>query len=509
MKVKPRFCALPLLVGLLCGCGSGDKLTPTPPHPSQTQLSISPPAANVAAGGSRSFSASMEGNANPSVTWAVNGVAGGNSSVGTISAAGTYVAPLSASRVVISAALQTDANTVGKANVSVLAPHRFGVRPTATLAEFFDRSSGNPFTPRSNNYIRLATLIDPNGIAVFGHSTFSVDLYDSARAESALAQMQASGYNVVTVTLQGCCQNTLGDPAGGLSPAYLANVVDFLSRAKADGIAVVIASSWLPAFGGYNEMLGACYPQFDDINLTNLSACGVSTVAKFYQDFVQGLINAGAAIDAIFAYEIWDEYYYNATAAPLTSTSGTVTAANGLTYDMGSTASHQQMMDDGLMYFGNQVRAAILALDPTALVTMSFFQPEGPNPTRLGDPRIISVYPAVANSTLDYIDLHAYPVIANLTLHQYVQNFGFIGYQQQKPIVMGEMGAFTFAYASLSDAAAGLRDWQIQSCNYNFKGWALWTWDTDEQAELWNAMSQSGVIDQALAPAVRPDPCSP
>jgi len=140
---------------------------------------------------------------------------------------------------------------------------------------------------------------------------------------------------------------------------------------------------------------------------------------------------------------------------------------------------------------------------------MSFFQPEGPNPTRIGDPRIISVYPAVANSTLDYVDLHAYPVIANLTMDQYVQNFGFVGYQQQKPILLGEMGAFLWAYAQVSDAAAGLENWQIQSCPYNFKGWALWTWDTDEQSEIWNALSQGGVINQALSPISRPDPCSP
>jgi len=497
-----------ILVGALMGCGSGGN-TVTPPPPPPRSILITPVSANVAAGGSLQFVASMTGNLNPTVTWEVNGVAGGSGTAGTISATGLYTAPVSAAAVTISAVLQSNQNQSGKAQVTVLAAHPFGVRTTSTLAEFYDRNTGNAFTPRGNNYIRLADLTDPNGNLLFAHSTFSVGLYDSAHAESALTTIEASGYNIVTVTLQGCCVNTIGDPAGGLSSAFIANVVDFLQRAKAHSIAVVLASSWLPAFGGFNEMLGPCYPEFDDINLSNLSSCGGATVQKFYQDFVQALINAGAPMDAIFGYEVWDEYYYNANAAPLNETSGTVTTANGQTYDMSNPASQQQMMDDGLAYFGTQVRSAILALDPTALVTMSFFQPEGPNPSRIGDPRIISVYPAIVNSTLDYVDLHAYPVIANLTMAQYVQNFGFVGYQRQKPILMGELGAFVWAYPLLSDAAAGLQDWQIQSCAYNFKGWSLWTWDTDEQPELWNAMSQGGVINQALAPAVRPDPCSP
>jgi hypothetical protein len=110
---------------------------------------------------------------------------------------------------------------------------------------------------------------------------------------------------------------------------------------------------------------------------------------------------------------------------------------------------------------------------------------------------------------MDYVDLHLYPVVAGLTMDQYVQNFGFVGFQQQKPILLGEFGAFQSAYPAVADASAGLRDWQIQSCAYNFKGCELWTWDTDEQPELWNAMSQGGLINQTLSPATTPNPCAP
>ena len=472
-------------------------------------VTISPPSATVAAGGQQQFTANVSNSLNLAVTWEVNGISGGNATVGTISNAGLYIAPTAQASVTISAVSQEDVNQSASATLSVLAPHSIGVRPTATIAEFFNRNTGNVFVPRGNNYIRLANLTDASGNLVLAHSTFAVGLYDANRTETALASMQSSGYNIVTIIMEGRCQGTIGDPAGGLNSAYMANVVDFLQRAKTHALGVVIASQWLPAFGGFTQLYGGCYPQFDDINLVTLSSCGITATKAYFQDFVQALINASAPMDAIFAYEIWDEYYYQAAKAPLNSTSGTITTANGQTYDMSSQASRQQMMDDGLVYFADQVRASILALDPTALVTISFFPPEGPNPSRIGDSRIIQVYPAIANSTLDYVDLHPYPIVLSLTMDQAAQNYGFVGHQQQKPIIMGEFGAFKWAYPLVTDAAAGVQSWQIQSCAYNFKGWLLWTWDTDEQPELWNGQSSGGAINLTLAPASRPNPCSP
>jgi hypothetical protein len=497
--------ALCIVLSACSGGGTLGDLFPKPP-PGIT-VTVTPDQANVAAGGTLQFSAEVAGTSDTSVTWQVFFLTGGNAASGTISASGLYVAPAAAvSTVLVTAVSPTGAS--GDAQVTVLAPHRFGVRPTSGNAEFYDRATGGALTPRGNNYTRLANQTDPGGNPVFSHAAFSVGLYDPVRSETALAQMQASGYNLVIIPTTGCCEGTLGDPNGGLSQAYVANIVDFLMRAKAHGIAVVPAFQWLPAYGGFTQLLDPCGPAFGDINLVVLSSCGVQATRRFFQQFVQALIADGAPMDAIFAYEVWDEVYFNVQSAPLDAASGSVTTANAQTYDMGSTASRQQMMADGLSYFGDQVRAAIVALDPTAMVTMSFFPPQQPNPTRPGDPRIIQVYPAMAGSALDYLDLHMYPVVFDMTLAQTVENFGFAGYQARKPVLMGEFGAFVSAYPAIADAASALQSWQVQSCAYDVKGWALWTWDTDEQPELWNARSQDGVIDAVLAPAARPDPCS-
>ena len=283
-------------------------------------------------------------------------------------------------------------------------------------------------------------------------------------------------------------------------------MADFLTRAANHNIHVIL--TWeLPNYGGDDP--GPC-TQFSDVNVINLCAGGVSVTVQFFHDLAQGLIAQGSRLDAIFAYEVRNEYYYEPDAAPLNLTSGTVSAADGQIYDMRSTTSRQQMMDKGLTYFTDQVRAAIVALDPTALVTVGFFWPQTPNPTRIGDPRVIEVYPAIANSTADFADLHAYPIVGELTLAQVVQNYGFMGYQQHKPVLMGEFGASQSDYPLISDAASVLQNWQTGSCTYSFKGWLLWTWDTESPEQIptfWAAISGDGSISMALAPAVRSDPC--
>jgi hypothetical protein len=187
-----------------------------------------------------------------------------------------------------------------------------------------------------------------------------------------------------------------------------------------------------------------------------------------------------------------------------------VTTANGSTYDMSDPVSRQKMMDEGLVYLTDQLRAAIVAVDPTALVTVGFFWPQTPNPTRIGDTRLISVYPAMATSTADFIDIHGYVVVNELNLDQLVQNYGFVGYQQKQPIIMGEYGAFKNAVPAMADAVTALQSWQIGGCQYGLKGWLLWTWDTPEAGvDIWNATAGDGSINAALAPVNRPDPCAP
>ena len=196
----------------------------------------------------------------------------------------------------------------------------------------------------------------------------------------------------------------------------------------------------------------------------------------------------------MLAYELRNELSFDSQSKPFTLTSGLAPMPNGRTYDLSSQAQKNQLLDDNLLYWISRVRSAILAVDPTALVTVGFFEPQEPNPSRRGDPRIIRTRAAIHDSVADFADIHAYPGL-DLTLPQYMENFGIDG-TETKPIVIGEMGAFKSAFADVNGAGLALRRW------------LTWTWDTDEQPELWNALSGGGVIERMLAPAKRPDPCA-
>jgi hypothetical protein len=60
---------------------------------SPVSVAISPASASVLVNRTRQFTATVQNSPNQSVVWKVNGVTGGNATVGTISASGLYRAP--------------------------------------------------------------------------------------------------------------------------------------------------------------------------------------------------------------------------------------------------------------------------------------------------------------------------------------------------------------------------------------------------------------------------------
>jgi len=385
--------------------------------------------------------------------------------------------------------------------------HPLGVRLVNGQGEFFDRKSGARFVPRGATYLRRGTVVVPGDASVFFGKTFVVGAYDSARAEAALTQMESYGFNTVKIFIDGICKSgCLGDRLGfgELSAAYVQNLVDFLKRAKAHHLYVVLTNDGVPANTSYQDAVRAASPTFAGSNAGFLSPAGVNGSAQFWRAFVGTLKDRGAPLDAIAAYEIASEAWYQVHVAPFSLNAGTVTPANGKTYDLTSYDDLVRMMDDGFVYFADTVRAAIKSVDPTALVSMGFFAPVS------GQDRYLVTTGVLGRSSLDFVDFHHYPGVPP-SFQEAMQLFG-LPPQTAKPVVMGEYGAFKFAYPTAESGAAALTDWEHKSCAYGYDGWLMWTWDTEEGAEgeapLWNAMSQGGTIAQALSPKTRPDPCA-
>lgn len=380
--------------------------------------------------------------------------------------------------------------------------HRIGVRVVDGVGEFYNRDTGEKFIPRGNNYVRLDPQKRDNGDMQTYHSVFDPGLYDRPEITAAFQEMHDLGYNTVRVFIS---QNTVGTSGDGLNEETMNNIVDFLALAKEYDLYVIFTQDWLPG-GKYGRMLNEdCCDTYNMMNANFLPPAGLRANIAYFQDFVQYLIDHEAALDMVFSYQLRNELFFDMDFPPLSMTSGLATALDGKTYDMANMEDKKRMVDNNMVLWMDEVRAAILEIDPTALVSVGFFWPQEPNPARVGDERYINTAPAIWDSELDFIDLHPYPA-AELSFEQYVENFGING-MQEKPILMGEFGANTQSVPSVSNAASILMDWQIKSCEYGFDGWLLWTWDIYENNDFYSAKSGEGQIGEVLAPINRPDAC--
>src|SRR5437588_719088 len=102
----------------------GGAAVATIPTPISVSVTISPTSATVAAGGTQQFSAVVQNTSNTAVTWQVNGVTGGNATVGAISSSGLYTAPgvvPNPATVTVTAVSQADATKSAAAQVTITA----------------------------------------------------------------------------------------------------------------------------------------------------------------------------------------------------------------------------------------------------------------------------------------------------------------------------------------------------------------------------------------------------
>lgn len=116
-----------LLLATLAACGASKSPTAVAPVPVAGTVAIAPSNPSVPVGGvTLAFSASIANATNSGVTWQVNSINGGNSSVGTISAAGIYQSPSvmpSSTSVTITAVSVADATVSGSESLTLTPAH--------------------------------------------------------------------------------------------------------------------------------------------------------------------------------------------------------------------------------------------------------------------------------------------------------------------------------------------------------------------------------------------------
>jgi uncharacterized protein (DUF1800 family) len=170
------------------GCSGG-----TGSSPAAVTVAVSPATASVRAGDSQQFSASVTGSTSTGVTWSVNGVAGGNPTLGTIDATGRFTAPATLPQpnsVSVQAASQANPGVQGTSAVTLMNPIPVvtAINPTTIgLGQFTLVVTGSKFV---------------NGATVLFGGAALATTFVSATELAASGSASAAQVGSVTVTVQ-------------------------------------------------------------------------------------------------------------------------------------------------------------------------------------------------------------------------------------------------------------------------------------------------------------------
>jgi uncharacterized protein (DUF1800 family) len=204
-----------ILVLLVAGCaGIGSKTggtsPTTPPNSAGVVVTVAPATAMVRAGATQAFTATVTGNANTSVTWSVNAVAGGSATTGTIDATGLYTAPASLpspNTMTVTATSAADTTKLGNGAVTLEnpVPVLTSVSPTTIAPGAFS------LTLNGSGFIKTSAV-------TFGGQALTT-MYVSATELQAVGSATAAQVGSVPVVVQN------PDPGAAASSSLMATVV--------------------------------------------------------------------------------------------------------------------------------------------------------------------------------------------------------------------------------------------------------------------------------------------
>jgi hypothetical protein len=232
-KARPILAALPLIGLFVFGCGGGAASNPaggnsnsnSPSTPASTSVSVSPATANVRSSSSFQFTANVSGNSNTSVNWAVNGTAGGTSTLGTIDSSGNYTAPASLpspNTVTVSATSVAATSASASSAVTLInpTPTLTGTNPASIGTGNFSLTiSGSNFvsgaqvmlgtTPLTTTFVSSSQLTATGTANTAGIFSVTVVNPDPGSSSSNSLNLQVSGSQQAS----GCGQMSLGEGA--------------------------------------------------------------------------------------------------------------------------------------------------------------------------------------------------------------------------------------------------------------------------------------------------------
>jgi hypothetical protein len=192
---------------------------------------VNPPSTTVAAGGSTTFTATVSGSSNTSVTWSVQEASG----CGAVTQGGVYTAPPSAAACHVLATSQADAS---KSAASAVTVTTVTPPPPATAMSGL-HLSGNKILNDAGQTVRL--LGANYSQAEYACMLDGVTFY-ATPSQALVDTWKKWGFTAIRIPLdENCWLGTNGVPIGGLTAAkYQADIKAFVDLLTANGIASVV-----------------------------------------------------------------------------------------------------------------------------------------------------------------------------------------------------------------------------------------------------------------------------
>jgi hypothetical protein len=160
--------------------------------PATVSVAISPLNASLQVGQSEQFTATVSGASSSGVTWLVSGVLGGNSSVGTVTAAGLYTAPATVPSSAVAVTAQSSAypSSSASASVSITQPVSHSVSLSWTTSSsvagyniYRGTQVSGPFT-RINPSLETATVYTDSSVSSGQTYYYATTAVNSSGVES-------------------------------------------------------------------------------------------------------------------------------------------------------------------------------------------------------------------------------------------------------------------------------------------------------------------------------------
>lgn len=362
----------------------------------------------------------------------------------------------------------------------------------------FETAGGDRFVPQGVNWV----ILSPGDIRTSRNISFNPDYYGPHREEihAALRRIAAGGFNFVRIRLDAQAFDT---------GAYLDDVIDFVGYAAGQGLYTEPTGQWLPPVY-YGSVSRSGYTDgTSGINQLLLSSELTRAYGHYIADMLKGL-RSHTLLTAIFCVDLWSELAFDADELPFSRDEGHFTAEWGGRYDMTDSAPRQALADEATVRWINGVIGEARMVAPKTLFTSSVFAPAeiyraGYGGVRLrdakwGDPRQPFRLTAIERSSVDFLQVHLNPHVPPFSIEGDLASVEFGRLGRAKPVLLGETAAAKKEFATADDVARGVSSLVRQACAHGFAGWAYWTWNSDEQHDLWNLAEQDELLAGRLSP---------